>query len=126
MDLNSKYNQRIKIPDKVQFDKCIIIGSDLLEAIYDESRNEQIRIYSTGNKTLHNMIYTNMFNVVVDLTFRMLYKLGNLKTKQVSFNKDNKIDIAIYGLGFITIYGEGKINITTYENIKWNVREAIL
>lgn len=80
MNFDLKYYQRIKIIDKVQFDKCVIIGSDLLNSIYEESRKEQIRVYSTGNKFLHEMLYTNTFNIVIDLIFRMLYKIGNLKT----------------------------------------------
>lgn len=53
-------------------------------------------------------------------------RLGILKSKTVSFDRNNKIDIAIHGLGFLSIYGEGKVKITTYENIKWVIREAIV
>jgi len=53
-------------------------------------------------------------------------KLGNFVTKKVKFSKENKIDIAISGLGFITVYGTGYLNITYFNNVKVIVRKAMI
>ncbi len=53
-------------------------------------------------------------------------KLGNFVTKKVKFNKDNKIDIAISGLGFITVYGTGYLEVTYFNNVKVIVRKAMI
>lgn len=53
-------------------------------------------------------------------------KLGVFVTKKVKFSKDNKIDIAISGLGFITIYGTGYLEVTYFNNVKVIVRKAMI
>ena len=52
--------------------------------------------------------------------------LGKFVSREIEFNKDGKIDIAIFGIGFISVYGEGKLKITSFENVKWTIREAIV
>ena len=53
-------------------------------------------------------------------------KLGNFVTKKVKFNKDNKIDIAISGLGFVTVFGTGYLEVTYFNNVKVIVRKAMI
>ena len=53
-------------------------------------------------------------------------KLGSFVTKKVKFNKDNKIDIAISGLGFVTVYGTGYLEVTYFNNVKVIVRKAMI
>ena len=53
-------------------------------------------------------------------------KLGKIKSDVISFNLDKKIDISIFGIGYVSIYGEGKVRISTFENIKWKERNAII
>ena len=52
--------------------------------------------------------------------------LGKLISKEIEFDKNSKIDIAIFGIGFISVYGEGKLRITSFENVNWTIREAIV
>ena len=40
--------------------------------------------------------------------------------------EDQKIDVAVFGIGFVSIYGCGKIRISSFEHVKWKVREAII
>jgi hypothetical protein len=51
-------------------------------------------------------------------------KLGDFKKHQFSFEND-KIDICISGLGFITIAGCGEVEVECFENINVSVRKAI-
>ena len=53
-------------------------------------------------------------------------KLGTFVTKKVKFNKDNKIDIAISGLGFVTIFGTGYLEVKYFNNVKVIVRKAMI
>lgn len=53
-------------------------------------------------------------------------KLGAFVTKKVKFNDNKKIDIAISGLGFITVLGTGYMEITYFNNIKVIIREAMI
>ena len=52
--------------------------------------------------------------------------LGASKTREVNFSPENKIDIVVNGLGYITANGEGKLIVKTFKNIKVSVRKAIL
>lgn len=53
-------------------------------------------------------------------------QLGEFVSKTICFDLDKKIDIAIFGIGFISIYGSGKLKITSFKNVKWTIREAIV
>lgn len=53
-------------------------------------------------------------------------KMGKFVTKKVKFEKNKKIDIAISGLGFITVLGTGYMEITYFNNIKVIIREAMI
>ena len=53
-------------------------------------------------------------------------KLGEIVSETLTISKDQKIDIAVFGIGFISVYGEGKIRISSFEAVKWKVREAII
>ena len=53
-------------------------------------------------------------------------RLGTFVVKKVKFSKENKIDIAISGLGFITVYGTGYLNIKYFNNVKVIVRKAMI
>lgn len=53
-------------------------------------------------------------------------RLGNEKTYNFKFDLDDKIDLVISGLGFISIYGEGKVLIKTFQNIEIIKRKAII
>lgn len=52
--------------------------------------------------------------------------LGSEKKYQFSFTKEAKIDIVIKGLGFVSISGEGTINISTFSNINIIKRKALI
>ncbi len=53
-------------------------------------------------------------------------KLGQLKSEIIEVNKDTKIDLAIFGIGFVSIFANGKIRITSFENVKYRIREAMI
>ena len=53
-------------------------------------------------------------------------KLGNFVTKKVNFTKEQKIDIAISGLGFLSVYGTGTLVVTYFNNVKVIVRKAMI
>lgn len=53
-------------------------------------------------------------------------KLGSFVKKKVKFNKENKIDIAISGLGFVTVFGTGYLEVTYFNNVKVIVRKAMI
>ena len=53
-------------------------------------------------------------------------KLGNFVTKKVNFTKEQKIDIAISGLGFLSVYGTGTLMVTYFNNVKVIVRKAMI
>lgn len=53
-------------------------------------------------------------------------KLGSNSQRKVSFSADNNIDVVIPGLGFISLHGEGEINIKSFSNIKIFIRKAII
>ncbi|MGD9604613.1 MAG: ribosome biogenesis GTPase YqeH [Bacilli bacterium] len=52
-------------------------------------------------------------------------KMGDLKTQKFIFSEPKK-DLYISGLGFVTLIGEGEIEVIYYENIKVGLREAII
>lgn len=52
-------------------------------------------------------------------------RLGEMKKMRIDFTPDEKIDIVISGLGFISIYGKGAINIKTFANIEITKRKAM-
>lgn len=52
-------------------------------------------------------------------------KLGSLVTVATDFGPD-KIDITFSGLGFVTLVGTGRVNVTYYEKIKVGFRKAII
>lgn len=53
-------------------------------------------------------------------------RLGSMKVLTFNFDLDDKIDLVISGLGFISIYGEGKIEIKTFKNVDITKRKAII
>lgn len=53
-------------------------------------------------------------------------KLGELRSEIIEVTKDTKIDLAIFGIGFISIFANGKIRITSFENVKYRIREAMI
>ena len=53
-------------------------------------------------------------------------RLGKPYTKKVKFSNEEKIDIVISGLGFISVYGDGELSIQTFKNVHITIRKAIL
>lgn len=53
-------------------------------------------------------------------------KLGEISSYEFNFTEEEKIDISISGLGFVTIKGNGKVRVKCFEKIKVNLREAII
>lgn len=53
-------------------------------------------------------------------------RLGKEKTMRVTFTEDQKIDIVVGGLGFISVFGKGKLVLKTFDNIAITIRKAIL
>ena len=53
-------------------------------------------------------------------------KLGTFVSKIIKIDLDNKIDIAISGLGFMSVFGTGKLKITYFNNVKVIVRKALI
>lgn len=51
-------------------------------------------------------------------------KLGNFKKQK--FIIDGKKDIAISGLGFLTVHGKGIVEVVTFEKIKVAIRESLI
>lgn len=52
-------------------------------------------------------------------------RLGNMITREFAFGPE-KSDIAISGLGFVTLVGEGRVAITCFEKIRLGIRKAII
>ena len=53
-------------------------------------------------------------------------KMGEYKEIKVEFDLNEKKDIVISGLGFVTVYGYGQLIIKTFNNIDIVIRKAIL
>lgn len=53
-------------------------------------------------------------------------RLGSETSKTIEFTLEEKIDIVISGLGFISVYGTGVLNIKTFRNVHIKIRKAIL
>lgn len=53
-------------------------------------------------------------------------KLGGLKTIEVDFDLNEKKDIVISGMGYVSIYGFGRLILKTYKNVDIVIRKAIL
>ena len=53
-------------------------------------------------------------------------KMGKLKTYRFSFDENQKTDLSISGLGFVTLVGAGELEVVCYEKIKVSLREAII
>lgn len=71
--------------------------------------------------------YNKHFEDILHIPTKQEIKdLGNPTERVVNISRDNKIDIVICGVGFITILGEGLIAIKSFENIKIIIRKAIL
>ena len=68
------------INESVQCNKCVIIASVLFEQLVKVAQEEQHLIYqlSDVNKTTKHIIYTNTFNIAIDLVFRMTYRISKL------------------------------------------------
>lgn len=52
-------------------------------------------------------------------------KMGNLVSQTFSFSEE-KMDLFISGLGFTTLIGRGKVEITYYDKIKVGIRKALV
>ena len=76
--MENKDLKKCVIHDSVKCNKCVIVLSVLLNDVIDDSINAQHAIYRCSNHSLRNTIYTNMFNIAVDLVFRTCYKCGEL------------------------------------------------
>ena len=68
------------ITDAVCCDKCVIVASALFKQLVFAAQDEQHLVYqlSSGNKSTKHIIYTNTYNIVIDLVFRMTYKIDKL------------------------------------------------
>jgi ribosome biogenesis GTPase YqeH len=53
-------------------------------------------------------------------------RLGDKKVIDVKFNEEEKIDIVISGLGFISVLGVGQLKVSTFKNVHITIRKAIL
>lgn len=53
-------------------------------------------------------------------------KLGGLKTIEVDFDLNEKKDIVISGMGFVSVYGFGHLTLKTFKNVDIVIRKAIL
>lgn len=53
-------------------------------------------------------------------------KLGDLVSYDFSISKDDKVDITISGLGFVTIVGDVELRVETFKKIRIGKRRAII
>lgn len=53
-------------------------------------------------------------------------KLGKIINRRINIMKDDKIDLTIGGLGYVTICGEGSVEIKHFERIKINIRKTLI
>jgi|SRR5690554_1257744 len=53
-------------------------------------------------------------------------KLGKIINKKINLSKTRKMDIVFNGLGYITVQGEGVVNISTFEKVNIIIRKAII
>lgn len=76
----SRFIKSTVINEEIQCNKCIIVASALFKQLVNASQNEQKLIYriSEGSQPINNIIYTNAFNIVIDLVFRMTYRINKL------------------------------------------------
>ena len=88
--------------------------------------NNNLLIHRTKEENADEFYDKHKDDILKNPTKEERDKLGKLISKEIIISKDKKIDISIYGLGFITISGNGRIRITCFENIKWKIREAII
>ncbi|MFA6627855.1 MAG: ribosome biogenesis GTPase YqeH [Bacilli bacterium] len=53
-------------------------------------------------------------------------RLGSQIHLDYSFNNNEKMDLTIQGLGFITIFGRGRIRVFTFQHVKVGFRKALI
>ena len=88
--------------------------------------NNNLLIHRTKLENADEFYLNHADDILNYPTLKERENLGALKSKVITFDLDKKIDISIFGLGFISIYGSGKLKITSFENVKWTVREALV
>ena len=81
MNVKNKKSLYSVISENIPCDKCVIIASELFEWLYDESQTEQKLIYSTSSLFMKDIIYTNIFNIAIDMIMRIIYKFSDLMKK---------------------------------------------
>ena len=85
-----------------------------------------IIIHRTKLENADNFYEEHKDDILLYPTKQERPKLGNFVCKKVKFNKDQKIDIAVSGLGFLSVYGTGFLKITYFNNVKVIVRKAMI
>ena len=85
-----------------------------------------ILVHRTKTENADSFYELHKDDILLYPTKKEREKMGNFVSKTVKFDKNGKIDIAISGLGFMSVFGTGKIKITYFNNVKVIVRKAMI
>lgn len=85
-----------------------------------------VLIHRTKLENADNFYNEHKFDVLIYPTEEEISKLGKIVKKKVKVIKDQKIDIAISGLGFLTVSGTGYLEVEYFNNVRVITRKAMI
>lgn len=85
-----------------------------------------ILVHRTKLENADKFYDEHKFDVLHFPTKDEIAKMGNVVTKKVRVHEDQKIDIAISGLGFLSVYGECYLEIKYFNNVRVITRKAMI
>lgn len=85
-----------------------------------------VLIHRTKLENANKFYDEHKFDVLIYPTADEISKLGKIVTKKVKINKDAKIDIAISGLGFLTVSGNCYLEVEYFNNVRVITRKAMI
>jgi len=113
--------------------QVLFIGG-VCRIIFEKGANASFVVYVSNNLIVHRRKKTNyhkFYEEHKDDLLKIPNKnerkgLGNFVQYKYQITKEEKIDITISGLGFITIVGDAYVTIETFANLKVAKRKAII
>lgn len=85
-----------------------------------------ILIHRTKLENSEKFYQEHKFDVLKYPLEEDIKKMGTIVTKKVKVTKAQKIDIAISGLGFISVYGECYLEVQYFNNVRVITRKAMI
>lgn len=99
-----------------------------------EGERSSFVVYASNRIVLHRSKLENADSfyekhnqdILLMPTTEEIEKMGKLKTYAFNFEDDQKIDISISGLGFVSVSGRGRLLVHCFEKIKVSFRDSII